>query len=178
MNRTLIKKLAAAVVVASGLAAMGAHVAGADPMYWTSNGGFAADATVGCNTATHRVTVMPSVGNEPGYYSGQYVSYQVAERDVTYSTGGRWSWFAVQGPFFENSYLARNGFYINQPQTLPSFTFTGVAGHRYQVGVFVQWWNPASRTWEGNVSVAVTSYGQTWYSGGVSYYSNTATCWT
>jgi hypothetical protein len=180
MNHTLATKLASALVLASSLAFVGGHSASADSISFTSNGRLAASLEVTCNSRSHLATAELTIAPEPGFEAGQSADYQIVIQDVTNGVTGQWRSFPWQGPYnVKTTSFVNNGItYINQGQKVPSYTFTGVAGHRYMVGGFVTWWNWGTRSWEGQSVLTDTAYSQyaTYY--GTSYYQTTNFCWT
>lgn len=180
MRRTFAKKLAATLVLAAGFTFAGAQGAFADSIYFTSNGRLAVTEDVTCNNGNHRMTTSMVIAPEPGYEAGQYVHYKVVIKDVTFGTGAAWQHFAWQGPFVvkTTTFISGGITYVVQGQQVPSFTITGVAGHRYMVGAVVEWWNPYSRAWEGNSVVTDTTISQYVWNGSSYYYMNTGLCWT
>jgi hypothetical protein len=179
MNRTLATKLASGLIVAGSMALAGAQGAHADSINFNANGRMAASEEVTCNSGNHLMTAEMTIAPEPGYDAGQYVHYKIAIKDVTYNNG-TWQYFAWQGPFWvKNTTFVSNGItYIYQGQKVPSFTITGIAGHRYVVGGFVEWWNPTTRTWEGNSVTTDTAFSQYSYLYGQWFYNTTTMCWT
>lgn len=180
MNRRFATKLATALIIASSLGLAGGHLAHADTINFTSNGSFAASEEVTCDSGSHRLTAEFAIAPQPGYDAGQYVHYHVAIKDVTYGSNGTWQHFGWQGPFLvKNTSFVSNGIsYVYQGQAVPSFTITGVPGHRYVVGGFVEWWNPTTRTWQGNSVTTDTAFSQYYLYYGQYYYQTTASCWT
>ena len=180
MNRTFAKKLAATLALAAGFTFTGAHGAFADSIYFTSNGKLAATEDVTCNNGNHLMTASMVIAPEPGYEAGQYVHYQVVIKDVTFGTDAAWQYFAWQGPFVVKTTTFMSGGirYVVQGQQVPSYTITGIAGHRYMVGAIVEWWNPSSRVWEGRSIVTDTTISQYVWNGSSYYYLETGLCWT
>lgn len=180
MNRTLATKLASALVLATSLALVGGHAASADSINFSSTGRLAASEEVTCNSGNHLMTAELAIAPEPGYDAGQYVHYQIAIKDVTTGTSGNWKYFPWQGPFVvKNTTFVSNGItYITQGQKVPSYTITGVAGHRYMVGGFVEWWNPSTRSWEGQSVITDSAFAQYYLYYGSYYYQTTTLCWT
>ena len=180
MHRTLATRLTATLLLAIGLTAVGSNAAFADSISFTSNGRTAVTEDVTCYDASHRMTVSMAIAPEPGYEAGQYATYQVVIKDVTSGTNAAGQFFAWQGPFLVKTTTFSSGgiSYVVQGQNVSSFTITGVAGHRYQVGVWVQWWNPYTRAWEGKSGLTDQTVDQYVWNGSSYYFLNTGTCWT
>jgi hypothetical protein len=180
MNRRFATKLISAVIAASSLGLAGGQLTHADRINFNSNGQFAASEEVTCNSGNHLLTAEFAIAPQPGYEAGQYVHYKVAIKDVTYGSNASWQYFGWQGPFTVKSTSFVNGGinYVYQGQAVPSFTITGVAGHRYLVGGFIEWWNPTTRAWQGNSVITDSAFSQYYLYYGQYYYQTTASCWT
>lgn len=180
MNSKLATKLASALVLASSLAFAGGHAASADSINFNSSGRLAASEEVTCNSGNHLMTAELTIAPEPGYDAGQYAHYQIQIKDVTNGTNGNWQPFPWQGPFVvKNTTFVNNGItYVYQGQKVSSYTITGIPGHRYIVGGFVEWWNPSTRSWEGQSVITDTAFSQYYLYSGNYYYQTTTLCWT
>lgn len=128
--------------------------------------GAQASAYSASSTVTHRFSVSPATTPMTGWGSGQYVSYQIAARDVTYSTPGAWKTYPWQSPVVVkgvstttsvcNSYDVILGGGVCHTETTPAsattlgtFTVTGYAGHRYEVQVQLGYWMGSGYAYTG-----------------------------
>ena len=180
MIRHTLAKLAFVATATTAGVVLVAGAAFADPHYFTSNGQFADQQSVGCDMATHRIGVSPTAGTMPGYDGGQYVGYQVSVRDVTTSNSGPTTTFAWQGSFWIKSKRVIDAdLTINQPVSLGSgFTINGVPGHLYKVVVAYQWWIPSQRVWTAADYNLSTSYLQGYTVNGIHFTTTTGLCHT
>jgi hypothetical protein len=148
------------------------------------------DATAFSDMHTHLITVYPCAQVLPGYeHTGQYVQYQVVTRDVTNATPGNWVYHGFTKWYFIGPWACRttgeaalwNIFgCVEYPadSRLPAQSMTGIAGHKYEMWVYVQYYtgnNTYSSFWVHDFGCNVQAY----YRGtNIPYTLQPSSCWT
>jgi hypothetical protein len=193
--REITTKSRAVTVLLTALALVGVIIAGAqaasaDVSYYGAHG----TAGTGASTVSHTFSVWPATTPTTDYDKGQYVSYQIAARDETYSTPGAWKYYSWVGSYV----VTRSSTTTCTPKDydvilggsgactwsttdtsktgLGSYTIAGAAGHRYGVSVRFAYW--VSGGWSYSPFFRAASCINEYVLQGVTFSSRGANCAT
>ena len=185
MNSSILKKAAGTILLTATVLTLGAQAASADQINFINNGALLGPATgpmaakldVACNMYNHKISATMAVAPEPGYESGQYISYRITVRDLDTNQVTNFKW---QGPYwvYNTSYVNGGITYINQGRAVPGFTINAAAGHRYFVSATVEWWNPNRQAYELDSPINQSVYAVYYYQSGSWRWGTFGSCWT